>query len=303
MLSTDKQNNTFHPLLKLLFYLLIVVFTVAIFSVLALFITAKVFDMPFDINNLTALMQNTDAMILMQIISAIGMFILPVFIYVKSFEAAPLHFLKINKVPSLRAILFTIVIFFMANFVLDLLVKLMYLIPFENMNSEWVKTMLQAEIDNETTLKSFLDFKSPLKFIVVFFMMAILPAVGEELTFRGVLMNLVHENSKNYITAILVSAFVFALIHLQLHNFLALFFMGLVLGYVYFLTKNLWVAIIAHLFNNGIIVVMSYLNNINMLSFDFSEKDDMPLIVSIFGAILFFVSFYFYKKFILKEIK
>ena len=298
----EYNHKTYNPLLKILFFLLIVGFTTVIFSLFGLFISSKIFGIPFDgASSIPALMQNIDAMILMQIVSAIGMFVVPVFVYANTFEKNALSFLKLNKAPTLKAILFTIAIFFMANFVLDLLVKLMYLIPFENFDSEWIKTMLQAETENENTLKKFLDFKSPMKFIAVFFMMAVLPALGEELTFRGVFMNLVEENSKNYIIAILISAFVFAVIHVQLHNFLAIFFMGMVLGYVYYLTKNLWVSIVAHLFNNGLIVVMSYLNNIGVLTFDFTEKDDMPLIVSIFGAILFFVVFHFYKKFILNE--
>lgn len=286
-------------ILKTVSFIFILLFSASLFTGLGVLLASLIADVPISENILT-ISSNTDSLIIIQIISAIGTFIVPVFIYTFLFENNSIVFLKLDKLPGLRAILYTIVIFFLANFVLDLLVKMMYLIPFESMDNSFIKGLLQAEIDSEKTLKGFLDFTSPLKFIAVFFMMAILPGIGEELTFRGVFMNLFEEASKSHIFAIVLSGFVFAVIHVQLHNFLAIFFMGMMLGSIYYLTKNLWVSILAHLFNNGLIVVMSYMNNLGMMEFDFSKTDDMPLNISIFGSILFFIAFYFYKEYFIK---
>jgi membrane protease YdiL (CAAX protease family) len=288
-----------HPVLKIIAFIFIMLFSALIFTSFGVFLSSVIAGAPM--NEMFSISTDTDSLIIIQIISAIGMFIVPVFIYTYLFEENSIKFLKLNKLPSLQAILLTIVIFFLANFVLDLLVKTMHLIPFESMDNTIINGLLQAEIESEETLKRFLDFSSPLKFIAVFFMMAILPGIGEELTFRGVFMNLFKEASNNQVFAIVLSGFVFAVIHVQLHNFLAIFFMGIMLGTIYYLTKNLWVSILAHLFNNGLIVVMSYLNNLGFVDFDFSKTDDMPLNVSIFGAILFFIAFYFYKELFTKR--
>lgn len=289
-----------HPILKTVAFIFIMLLSASMFTALGMLVASLVAGVPMSENILT-LSSNTDSLIIIQIISAIGIFIVPVFVYTFLFENNSVQFLKLNKVPSLQAVLFTIVLFFLANFVLDLLVKTMHLIPFESMDNSIIQSLLQAEIDSEKTLKSFLVFDSPLKFLAVFFMMAILPGVGEELTFRGVFMNLFKEASNSYLFAIVLSGFVFAVIHVQLHNFLAIFFMGIMLGTIYYLTKNLWVSILAHLFNNGLIVVMSYLNNLGLVDFDFSKTDDMPLNISIFGSVLFFIAFYFYKEYFIKR--
>ena len=298
----NSKTSPFHdikPILKIVSFIFIVLLSATLFTGFGLFLANAIAGIPLRENILT-IPSNTNSLIIIQIISAIGTFIVPVFVYTFLFENNSMSFLKLNKVPSLQAILFTIILFFLANFVLDLLVKFMYLIPFEIMDNSIIQRLLQAEIDSEKTLKSFLVFNSPLKFIAIFFMMSILPGIGEELTFRGVFMNLFKEASNSHMLAIVLSGFVFAVIHVQLHNFLAIFFMGIMLGSIYYLTKNLWVSILAHLFNNGLIVVMSYLNNLEFLAFDFSKTDDIPLNISIFGAGLFFVAFYFYKEYFIK---
>ncbi len=303
MEKTPRFENV-HPVLKIFIYIVILLFSAGIFSIFAMFIAANVYGYSFeDLSNISTLTSNVDALIIIQIISAIGTFIVPAFIYTKLFEKKPVTFLKLNKLPSFKAILFTILIFFLANFVLDLLVKFMYLIPFENYDNFIITYLLDAETQNAETMKSILDFKSPLKFIVVFIMIAVIAGLGEELTFRGVFMNLFHKASNNILFAIMFSAFLFAIIHLQLHNLLAIFFMGALLGFIYHITQNLWVSIIAHLFNNGLIVVTTYLSNIGIVNYDLSKTEDMPLIVSIFGSIIFVIAFILYKKFILKERK
>lgn len=300
MNSKSSPFKDANPFLKIVAFIFILLLSAAVFSGLGMLLASIVAGVPIDENILT-LTSDTNSLIIMQIVSAIGMFIIPVFVYTSFFEGNSLKFLRLNKTPSLQAIFMTIVLFFLANFVLDLLVKTMHLIPFETMDNAFIKGLLQAEIDSEITLKNFLDFSSPLKFLAVFFMMAVLPGISEELTFRGVFMNLFQEASKNQVFAIVLSGFVFAVIHVQLHNFLAIFFMGMMLGTIYYLTKNLWVSILAHLFNNGLIVVMSYLSNLGFVDFDFSKTDDMPLNISIFGTVLFFIAFYFYREYFIKR--
>jgi membrane protease YdiL (CAAX protease family) len=50
----------------------------------------------------------------------------------------------------------------------------------------------------------------------------------------------------NKIIAIWIAAFIFSAIHLQFEGFLPRFVLGLVLGYLYYWTGNLWVTMIAH---------------------------------------------------------
>jgi len=292
--------QSIHPVLKIFAYIIILLLGASVFTLAGSFLASIIYNIPF--NDIELLMKNNDALILLQIFSAIGTFIIPAFIYSKIFENKPFKFLKLNKAPSVKVVFFTIIIFILANFVLDLLVKTTNLIPFESFDNSFIQYLLQNEKDGAETIKRFLNFTSPLKFVLVFFMMAVLPGLGEELSFRGVFMTLFKKASNNNIIfSIVFSAFIFSAIHVQLHNFLAIFFMGILLGTVYHLTKNLWYSIIAHLFNNGLIVTASYLSSLGLIQQDLTKTDTMPIKISIFGSIIFIFAFILYKKFLLKE--
>lgn len=301
-----KNNSSLKSLpdgLKIILFVCLMLFFLIFTTVIAAILTALIFGFPlFPYNNInTHISSNVNAEIVFQIFSSIGLFVLPALAYARHFEENTARFFKATKKPNLKVVLFTIVIFFSANFALDLLVKLMYLIPFEEMDNPLIVALLEIENITEASLKRFLVFTSPLKFVLVFTAMALLPSIGEELTFRAVFFNLFKRSSKNLWFAVLFSGAIFSLIHFQLHNFLAIFFMGALLAYIYHLTQNIWVSVIAHLFNNGLIVVLSYANNLGLITYDFSKPEEIPIYISIFAATLFAGLFFVYRKFIISQ--
>jgi len=84
---------------------------------------------------------------------------------------------------------------------------------------------------------------------------ALLPAVGEELMFRGVFMKLFSKQS-NHHNGIALSAFLFAIIHFNLTNFFYYFILGVILGYAYYWGKNILFPIIIHFINNALVVLV-----------------------------------------------
>jgi membrane protease YdiL (CAAX protease family) len=69
--------------------------------------------------------------------------------------------------------------------------------------------------------------------------------------------------------------------------------MGIVLGYLYFITQNLWVSIIAHFVNNASMISLKYAYMNGIISLDLSESKDISLIYSLgAGIILFFLLFF-----------
>lgn len=79
---------------------------------------------------------------------------------------------------------------------------------------------------------------------------ALLPAVGEELLFRGVLMKLLTNKLGNVHNSIAVTSLIFALAHFNLTNFFYYFILAVILGYMYHWGRNLLFPIILHLINN-----------------------------------------------------
>lgn len=83
-------------------------------------------------------------------------------------------------------------------------------------------------------------------------------AVVEEVFFRGVLQQLLVKWFGNGHVAVWVTAFVFSAIHLQFYGFIPRLFMGAILGYLFYYSRNLWVPIFYHLVNNATVVIINF---------------------------------------------
>ena len=97
---------------------------------------------------------------------------------------------------------------------------------------------------------------------------ALIPAVGEELTFRGVLQQALTRKMKNPHVAIILSAAIFSFIHFQFYGFLPRMFLGILLGYMFYITGSLWTSMLMHFLNNGTAVVLYFLNNRGIIDID-----------------------------------
>src|SRR3569832_1794576 len=107
----------------------------------------------------------------------------------------------------------------------------------------WLRAFEAWAQENEAILQRITmlltDFSSLVDLGVGVLVMGLIPAVGEELLFRGLIQNLIHELTKNIHLAIGVSAFIFSAIHLQFYGLLPRFLLGVLFGYVYWWTRDL----------------------------------------------------------------
>ena len=104
---------------------------------------------------------------------------------------------------------------------------------------------------------------------------ALIPAIGEELTFRGVLQQGLMRKMNPHV-AIVISAAIFSFIHFQFYGFLPRMFLGLLLGYMFYITDSLWTSILMHFVNNGTVVMVYYLNNKGIISIDAEHFGEAP---------------------------
>jgi len=95
--------------------------------------------------------------------------------------------------------------------------------------------------------------------VIKIVVLAILPAIAEELIFRGVLLKMINKASNNVHYAVIVSGIIFAGIHFQPTKLLPMIFLGVVLGYIYTKTKNISYSILFHfIFNLSSILLAIY---------------------------------------------
>lgn len=120
------------------------------------------------------------------------------------------------------------------------------------------KTLLEMEALYNRALQVFLQMKSFGDLLINLAIMALLPAIGEELFFRGSLQKALLRLTNTPWLAILITSVVFALLHGTFFKILPIFMLGLVLGIVYYFTRNLWYTILIHFFNNAFAVLSVY---------------------------------------------
>lgn len=117
----------------------------------------------------------------------------------------------------------------------------------------------------------------------------IVAPVIEELIFRGIIM---HGFMRNYpkIVAILVSALFFALFHLNPWQFPATFLLGLLLGWVMVITRNILACMAGHAINNLLVLLsIQYWDTIQESSFFLLEKSHqlkISYLVAVFSLLL-----------------
>lgn len=191
-------------------------------------------------NNLT----NLNALKLIQILQTTGIFIIPAILSAFLFSKKPWSYLCFEKV-KFQTILKTFIIVLISLPAINLLASINQLIPM----SDW---MVEMERKAEAITKAFLLTDSIWAYLVNILMIAILPAVGEELIFRGILQRRLVEFTRSRWIGILLAAALFSAIHMQFQGFIPRFALGVAFGYLLEVTGSIWVPIAAHFFNNAI---------------------------------------------------
>lgn len=153
--------------------------------------------------------------------------------------------------------------------------------------------------DTATELTEFLtQFNSPVELAVAIVVIAILPAIGEELVFRGLIQNELHKATRNPHYAVWISAVLFSAIHLQFFGFIPRLLLGALFGYLYYWSGNLIMAIVAHFVNNGISVVAMYFYQKGAFQYDLESMESAPANVVVISTIVTAgLLYYFYKYF------
>jgi membrane protease YdiL (CAAX protease family) len=130
---------------------------------------------------------------------------------------------------------------------------------------EWMKN---KEAEAEWLTKQFMSATTVSALLVNLFLMAVLPAVSEEITFRGVLMKLFKVRGERLEVrgesiphlAIWCSAILFSAIHMQFYGFVPRMLMGALFGYMLVWTGSLWVPILMHFTNNAMAVLLYFVS-------------------------------------------
>lgn len=120
------------------------------------------------------------------------------------------------------------------------------------------------------------------QFIIGFLVMAITPGICEEIMFRGVLLN--EYKSMGPRRSILLTSFLFAIMHMTISNFIGIFFLGIIFGVMVYKTNSIYSSVIGHITNNSIALSLGYfLTDLNLETIGLEK-------IAIYYSILLIVS-------------
>ncbi len=201
---------------------------------------------------------NIDFLRYMQIMQFFSLFIIPSFIVAYIFSKKPIKFLSLDISPKLiyagLAIVLIITALPLINFLSEINSQ-MQLPEFMSGIEAWMRA---SEDNTGVLIKKLLTVNTFGGLMLNIFMIAVLPAIGEELLFRGIIQKYLTLIFKNAHVGIIVAAFLFSAFHMQFYGFIPRMLLGMLLGYMLLWSKSLWVPIIAHFTNNAIAVVTYY---------------------------------------------
>jgi membrane protease YdiL (CAAX protease family) len=213
-------------------------------------------------------------------------------------ESKPVSiFFRKNKMEILPVIVTAIiVIFFMA--VNSIFIEWNSTVDFPSFMDGFEKWARELEDSAEKTTEFLTKFESEGELLIAVIVIAILPAIGEELVFRGLIQNELFKSTKNIHVSIWFAAFLFSAIHFQFFGFIPRLFLGALFGYLYYWSGNLSIAIFAHFVNNGVSLLALYLYQKGTFEFDIESPQSAPASVVIFAAVVTAgLLYYFYKYF------
>ena len=158
---------------------------------------------------------------------------------------------------------------------------------------EWMHTQEDASAE---TIQRILQMNGIIPLLFNLFLIALIPAIGEELLFRGLFQNLIERGTKRAHVAVWIAASLFSLIHFQFEGFLPRLFLGAILGYSFLWTRSLWVPMILHFLNNALPILSLYLIGDDLSASDPSSSEAIPLYLVVASLIAGAAIAYYFMK-------
>ena len=287
-----------HPFSQLLILVGICLVSVAVFSFVPFLLAKPLFgiDGMQAANLFTGSNSPNEVALLkfMQLMQSLGFFVVPPLIFARLYGHQLRSYLSL-QLPA-KSIQWPIMVLLMLGAVplinwLGELNAQLHLPEWLASTERWMKEM---ESEAEQLTKTFLVMNSVGALCFNLLLIALIPAIGEELLFRGALQNVLFDWTKNKHAAIWISAILFSALHLQFYGFIPRMLLGAMLGYTLVWTGSLWIPILGHFVNNGTAVLLSFLQQRNIVSSDVEHIGEssysylwLVLSLAIVGSLLY----------------
>lgn len=247
-LTLKNRLGDSHPLLKALVWIGIgMVLTIGAFALYSALVSDT---------------QSIRALKTLQLLQSLSVFVLPALAAAYLFSNRPAVWLHIDKHPTGKQTLWAVLTILIALPGINLLADLNNRLTLPE-SMAGIEALLK-DLEHQAALltERFLKADNLWQMLGNLLLIALLPALGEELTFRGVLQGLFTPADHRGVphVAIWASAILFSAFHMQFYGFVPRMLLGAMFGYTVCLSGSLWVPVLMHMTNNALAVIASYLD-------------------------------------------
>ena len=293
------KRDEIHPFFQLLLLLGYALVGFLVFALIAVVVIIIIYGTGI-LSNFGVVMTGdpkyTLALKIFQMASSIGIFIVPPIFLAITERQNPSTFFGMAK-PKYILLLLVFIIMMVSMPFMEWSVTInqkMVMPEFLKGLESWMKAK-EAEAMKLTI--QLLTVRNNWDFVINLIMIALLPAIGEELMFRGGIQRIAYKTFSNPHVAIWITAIIFSAIHVQFYGFLPRMLLGAGFGYLYYYSGNLWYAILGHFINNGYAVCAALY--MQMHNIPLNKADDpigFPWYGYLISAIITLFLFKFFKE-------
>jgi membrane protease YdiL (CAAX protease family) len=197
------------------------------------------------------------------------------------------------RVPDYREIIASTIAVFALQQLMQVYMALQDSIPLPPEIQKLIETFKEM-IDQ--TYRVLVTAKTPLEFLFVVITVALVPAVSEELLFRGLIQGTL-ARAAGGLRAAIVAGVIFGAYHLNPFSLIPLMVLGAYFGFMVYRSGSLPVAISAHFFNNFVACVALYLNvNDDFIALAPTSDWTWPILLGNFAlfALVFVAATYYF---------
>lgn len=229
-----------------------------------------------------------------QLVGSVVIFFAPAFFYALIVNKKPFQQLGFSKKISAVQAIIVAGIAFTGLFLSGALAHLNEIIPISHKAAAYFK-QLEDKYSEQVLIMA--QMKTVADYIVSLFVVALVPAIVEETLFRGGLQNILVKWTKNAWVGIIITSVLFSAIHFSYYGFLSRAMLGMVLGFVFYETKNLWLSIFMHFINNGIAITGLYFSmKKEKVTKESLNDDTYPLWIGLIALLIIITLFQLLKK-------
>lgn len=228
------------------------------------------------------------ALLVIQSVSSIFTFLVPALVTASIASKNPKRHLGFTSSFNIKAVVLVFLVMGSAILAGGVLGDLNKAIPI----SKSLKAHFDAlENQYNEAIRSILVFRNIGDYLISLLVIAVIPAIVEEVMFRGSMQQLLIRWFKYPLLGILITSFIFSAIHFSWYGFLPRMALGIVLGYIFYATRNVWYSILAHFFNNGLTVTFVYLQYLKEKKIDINSEETIPSWAGVIASFLLILLF------------